>query len=111
MSNVQLSAMERAVLQAFYEAYAETGFPPPDKVAVRRRENTGGGRYVELDSEANLNIEDGYLDLPGRFIRMSGVPNGLMAIVAVEDSRLAQLEFAVYGEDSWDGEERTWAIV
>jgi hypothetical protein len=103
--------MEAAVLRAFHETYRDAGFPPPEEISVRRRENTGAGRYVDLDSVATVNIEDGYLDLPARFIRMSGVPNGLMAIVAVEGGKLRQLELAVYGDESWDGEERTWAIV
>jgi hypothetical protein len=103
--------MEATVLRAFHEIYRDVGFPPPEEIAVQRRENTGAGRYVDLDVMAEVNIADGYLDLPGRFIRMSGVPNGLLALVAVEGGRLRQLEFAVYGEDRWDGEERTWAIV
>lgn len=111
MSSFQLSNMEATVLRAFHETYRDAGFPPPEEIAVHRRENTGAGRYVDLDSMAEVNIEDGYLDLPGRFIRMSGVPNGLMATVIVEGGKLCQLEFAVYGDGSWDGEERTWAIV
>ncbi len=64
-----------------------------------------------LVAEEKLTIEDGYLDLAGKYIKMSGFPNGLMAAVAVHGGRLGQLEISVYGDDSWDGEERTWAII
>jgi hypothetical protein len=111
VSSLKLSDMEVAVLRAFHEAYRDVGFPQPEAIAVERRQNTGAGRYLDLDSMAELGIDDGYLDLPDRYIRMSGVPNGLMATVAVEGGKLRQLEFAVFGDDSWDGEERTWAIV
>lgn len=106
-----MSDMEEVVLRAFHEIYRDAGFPRPEEIAVQRRENTGAGRYVDLASKAKLSIEDGYLDLSGRFIRMLGVPSGLMATVAVESGQLRQLEFAVYGDGSWDGEERMWAIV
>jgi hypothetical protein len=103
--------LEASVLQVFHEIYSAGGFPAPEEISVKHRENTGAGRYVDLYSVADVNIADGYLDLQGRFVRMSGVPNGLSATVAVEGGKLRQLEFAVYGDGGWDGEERTWAIV
>jgi hypothetical protein len=63
-----------------------------------------------LYSAADVSIADGYLDLQGRYVRMSGVPNGLSVTVAVEGGKLRQLEFAVYGEGDWNGEERTWSL-
>jgi hypothetical protein len=42
---------------------------------------------------------------------MSGIPNGIMAVVLVQNGRLKMLEFAVYGGQAWDGEERDWQIV
>jgi len=41
---------------------------------------------------------------------MTGIPHGLMAVAAVTGHRLDQLEIAVYGNESWDGEERNWSI-
>jgi len=98
-------------LAAFHEIYKDRGFPSPDRVHVLHRENTGSGRYVDLDSADTTQLDNGYLDLSGRFIEMTGVPNGLMAVARIKDYRLQQIEISVYGEDPWDGEERDWRIV
>jgi hypothetical protein len=55
-------------------------------------------------------LEDGYLDLAGRFIEMDGIPNGLMAVVRIKDGQPDQLEIAVYGDTPWDGQEHRWSI-
>lgn len=107
----QVSPLEAALLAAFHEIYKERGFPSPDLVHVRRRENTGSGRYVDLESSEVTQLDDGYLDLPGRFIEMLRVPNGLMAVACIKNHRLQQLEISVYGDDPWDGEERDWKII
>jgi hypothetical protein len=104
------SPLEAALLNAFYRLYGARGFPAPEKVRVRNRENTGAGRYVDLHVEVGSELDDGYLDLGGQFIEMEGVPNGLMAVVHVKDHRPNQLEIAVYGNDPWDGHERKWSI-
>lgn len=98
-------------MEAFHELYGYRGFPSPEGICVRRRENTGSRRYVDLYAEDEVQLDDGYLDLGGRFIEMEGVPNGLMAVVAVRHHRIDQLEIAVYGNDPWDGEEREWSIM
>lgn len=103
--------LETALLAAFHELYRDRGFPSPDKVKVRHRENTGSGRYTDLDSPDKTQLDDGYLDLSGRFIEMSGIPNGLMAVARIQDHQLQQIEMSVYGDDPWDGEERDWKIV
>lgn len=110
MEKIYLSPMETAVLKVFHELYRGTGFPRPEKIGVRRRENTGSGRYVDLDATEGVQLNDGRLDFGGHFIEMQGVPNGLMAVVAVQDHRISQLEIAVYGDEPWDGEEREWSI-
>lgn len=111
MDSAQLSSMEKAVLAVFHELYRTHGFPVPDRVRVRRRENTGSGRYVDLDTEDDVQLDDGCVDLGGRFIEMSGVPNGLMAVAHIKNHRVQQIEIAVYGDDPWDGEEREWSII
>ena len=103
--------LEAALLAAFHEIYKDRGFPSPDRLRVRCRENTGSGRYVDIESLDTTRLDDGYLDLGGRFIEMPKVPNGLMAVVRIEDHRVRQIEISVYGEDPWDGEERNWKIV
>jgi hypothetical protein len=111
MGTHQASPLEATLLAIFYELYKDRGFPAPGMVHVRRRENTGSGRYVDLDSIESPQLEDGYLDLGGRFIEMSGVPNGLMAVAHVKNHRVEQIELSVYGNDPWNGEEREWKIV
>ncbi len=104
--------LEAALLKVFHELYGVRGFPTPEQVRVRRRENTGAGRFVDLEAEVlDSELGDGYLDLGGHFIEMEGIPNGLMAVVRITDGRPEQLEIAVYGNDPWDGQEREWSIV
>ena len=75
------------------------------------RENTGCGRYTDIECDAVVRLADGYLDLGGGFVEMSDVPNGMAATVLLKAGRVKMLEFAVYGGDFWDGEEREWRIV
>lgn len=105
-----LSPLEAAVAATFYDLYKDRGFPPPDRLRVRQRENTGSGRYVDFDPVDTPTIEDGYLEMGGKFIVLSGVPNGLMAVARIRNHRLDQIELSVYGDDPWDGEERLWKI-
>jgi len=105
------SALETAVLDRFHQLYQAQGFPPAEAVRVLRRENTGGGRYTEVECDAALRLNDGYVDLDGSFVEMAGLPNGMMAVILVKDGRLKTLEFTVYGGDPWDGDERAWKIV
>lgn len=103
--------LEAALLKTFHRLYGARGFPSPERVRVRSRENTGAGRYVDLEAEvAESELDDGYLDLGGSLIEMEGIPNGLMAVAHIKDRRPDQLEIAVYGNDPWDGEERKWSI-
>lgn len=102
--------MEAAVLDRFHQLYAAKGFPPAESIRVLHRENTGGGRYVDLECDAEVDL-DGYVDLGGGFVEMSGLPNGLMAVVLLKGRRVKLLELTVYGGDFWDGEEREWRIV
>jgi hypothetical protein len=111
MQSAHPSPLEAALLAVFHELYGDCGFPAVDKVRVRRRENTGAGRYIDLETADEVRLDDGYLDLKGRYIEMSGVPNGMMAVARVKDHRVQQIEISVYGEDPWDGEEREWTIV
>lgn len=107
----KLSPMEHALLAAFHQLYGNVGFPTPNEVRVLRRENTGAGRYVDVEAEQRIELDDGFVDLGGQYIEMEGVPNGLMAVARISGHRIHQVEIAVYGDDAWDGEERRWAIV
>jgi len=94
-----------------HELHGGLGFPPATRLRVKRRENTGAGRYVDVDTDARVDMDDGPVDLGGKFIEMSGVPHGLMAVAHIKDHRVHQIEIAAYGDRDWDGVEREWAIV
>jgi hypothetical protein len=111
MVMIQQSPLEAAVLDRLHELYKTKGFPSAESIRVLRRDNTGGGRYVEVECSARVQIDDGYIDLGGSYIEMDGLPNGMMAVALVKDGRVTMIEFTVYGGDSWSGEERAWKIV
>jgi hypothetical protein len=110
MQSVQLSPLETALATVFHELYGDKGFPAPNRIRVLRRENTGAGRYVDVDSDDHIALDDGYVDLGGRYIKMSEVPHGLMAVALIKNHRVRQIEIAVYGVFIWDGIERDWSI-
>jgi hypothetical protein len=102
--------LESALLNEFHALYGSEGFPRPEQVSLLSRQNTGGGRYVDLSSPSTAMNRDGYLDLGGKFVEIDGVPNGLMAVVLISDGQPKILELTVYGGDHWDGAERRWAL-
>jgi hypothetical protein len=104
------SPLESRLLTEFHNLHHQRGFPDPRTITVIGRDNTGAGRYVTLQCLDPCEMEDGYLDLGGRFVEMPGVAAGLMAVVRVSGGRPAELEIAVFGEAHWDGEERQWTI-
>lgn len=111
MNTIQQSALETAVLDRFRQLYQGKGFPSAELIRVLRRENTGCGRYVDLECDTPVQLNDGYIDLDGAYIEMESLKNGMMAVVLVRDSRVRVLEFTAYGGDSWSGDEREWKIV
>lgn len=111
MREIEQSALEAAVLGRLHVMHGGLGFPPANMVRVLRRESTGCGRYVDIESDAEIEVENGYLDLGGSFIEMEGVANGIMAVALVHNRRLTELEFSTYGGDAWNGDERRWKIV
>ena len=111
MRPLKTSPLETALLAVFHELYGDQGFPLPGAIQVVCRKNTGGGRFVDLESVEHVRLDDGYVDLAGRYVKMSGLPNGLMAVALIKNKRLQQIELTVYGGDFWDGDEREWAIV
>lgn len=111
MKSDELSPLEVAIIDVFCMQHGDHGFPTPDRVRVIRRENTGAGRYVDVESDNVVKLDDGYVDLGGKFIQMDGVPHGMMAVAQIKDHRLRQIEIAVYGSFSWDGNENSWSIV
>jgi hypothetical protein len=103
------SPLERALLAVLHELYVSQGFPPPEKIRVLRRENTGVGRFVDLHANVQTEMDDGYYDLGGHYIEMEGVHAGMSAVIRIGRHMLEQLEIAVYGDEPWDGEEHRWS--
>lgn len=111
MSEQTFTSLEFTVLKVFHKLYGTSGFPDPASFVVKARVNTGAGRYVDLEAPSAPGCVDGFLDLQGRYISMRGLPLGMQATVAVEHGHPIQLEFATFGEHSWDGVEREWEII
>ena len=102
--------LETALLAEFHSLHHSAGFPPLESLAMARRENTGGGRYITLHCAVPCVMSDGYLDLGGKYIEMQGVPNGMMAVVLVKDGCPKEMEITVYGGHAWNGDEVNWSI-
>jgi hypothetical protein len=105
------SELERATLTLLHKLYGHLGFPSPEMITVLDRINTGAGRRVLLRTSVQMPGFSGYLDMGGHFIEMEGLENGMMATVSVVDGSIDELEFSVYGEHLWNGEERVWKII
>ena len=110
MQALQPTALESELLDAFHVLYANEGFPQPREILLLDRTNTGAGRYVDLSSSGAVISRDGYFDLGGRYIEMTGVPNGMMAVVLVSKGKPETLEIAAYGGCGWDGIEQPWVL-
>jgi hypothetical protein len=111
MDTIQPTPLETAVLRCFHDIYGVRGFPPVEEIEIVKRENTGSGRYLDLRAEAEVDIDDGYIDLGGRYVEMPTVPAAIMAVVQVRKRRIVLLEFTAYEGESWNGTEIGWTIV
>lgn len=107
---MKLSPLERAILTKYHEAYARDGFPKPDEIDVLTRENSGAGRFVDLDGPLTSIVTHACGLLEEIIVEMEGVEQGLGFVLFIEEGRLDMLELYTYG-DNWDGEERAWRFV
>ncbi|MDX9763453.1 MAG: hypothetical protein RBT79_00605 [Chiayiivirga sp.] len=105
------TALEADVLELFYREYSDLSFPNPQSIEIIDRINTGSGRRVILKAPTLLDTYSGYLDMRGHFIEMKGLDHGLMATICVDKGVIDELEFSVYGENLWNGEEGCWKII
>jgi hypothetical protein len=109
-----MTGLERAVYDCIRAAHKNLRLPEAGDVVVLDRTNTGAGRFVKLSgitaATCQLGKAGSYLDMGGAFLEIPGVPNGLMAVLAV-DADGAELEIATYGTHSWDGDETGWRLV
>ena len=106
--NTALSPLEHAVV----EVIARENWPGfrVDCLRVKKREETGVGRYVHFEDICNQALVDGSYGAQGRVVEMQGIEGGLYFVIEVSSSRIEYLELATGGSDSWDGIERQWRI-
>lgn len=81
-----------------------------DGLRVKRRENTGAGRYTYLEDQYTQALPDGTYAAQGKLLEMVGVPSGMAFLVDVSAGLINYIELAVYGHEGWDGVEREWRI-
>lgn len=82
-----------------------------DALQVRRRENTGAGRYTYFEDRLKQVLPDGTYTAQEKFLQMDGVKDGLAFVVDISKGAINYLEIAVYGNEGWDGVERAWQIL
>jgi hypothetical protein len=106
--NEPLSLLERAVVEVIakhnWSAFRVDG------LRVKKRENTGVGRYTYFDDMYQQALPDGTYAAPGAIIEMDGIKNGLYFVIDVSSSAINFLELVTGGDESWDGIEREWQI-
>ena len=96
------SELEIAILERLAKDH---GIPTLGRsnLQVLSREFTGVGSYTEFLQGASLpGLADGPLSLDA-IISVTGVPNGLSAVLFVEAGYPKCLEIFAFGEELWDG--------
>ena len=104
-----MSPLEQAVV-ALVAAENWPGFRT-DGLHVKRRENSGAGRYTYLEDPYKQALPDGIYAAQGKLLEMVGVPSGMAFLIDVSDGLINFIELAVYGNEGWDGVEREWSVV
>lgn len=104
-----LSPLEQAVVNAV----ARENWPGfrVECLRVKKREQTGVGRYVYFEDLCNQALIDGYYGVQGRSVEIQGIEGGIYFVIDVFISRINYLELVTGGSDTWDGVERYWRIV
>jgi hypothetical protein len=108
---INLTAMEREIIDRYHEAFQRYGFPSSENIKVDKRVNTGAGRYTYFCPSCKISMADGQVGL-GTYsqINMDGLEAGASFWIYVENGALQYLEIVVNGNQPWDGEERKWTI-
>ncbi|HMG76426.1 MAG TPA: hypothetical protein VK582_23325 [Pyrinomonadaceae bacterium] len=104
-----LTPLERALVE-LVASENWSGFRT-DGLRVKKRENTGVGRYTYLEDQYKQRLPDGTYGAQGKLLEMEGIKNGLAFVVDVSGNSINYEEIATYGDESWDGVERPWRIV
>lgn len=108
----ELTPLEHAILQFFHVRHGDTGFPPPERIGVASRRNSGAGRFTWLAHDGILDQPDGPLGL-GRYSQfdMDNLEAGASFWVWLENGKVSYLEIIVNGDGGWDGSECRWEIL
>lgn len=107
--NESMTPLEHAVI-ALVAAENWPGFLI-DGLRVKKRENSGAGRYTYLEDQHKQALIDGIYTAQGKLLEMVGVPSGMAFLIYVSAGLINFIELAVYGNEGWDGIERPWRIV
>jgi hypothetical protein len=107
--NSELTPLERACV----ELVAKEHWPEfrVDKLRVTSRENTGVGRYVDIEDLHHQKLVDGVYQTRQHVIEMEGVELGLDFAVDVNLSQINFLELVTASTNGWDGVEREWKVI
>jgi hypothetical protein len=109
---LELSALERRILELYYIRYNMYGFPQPDALSVTSRSNTGSGRITKLFHEGQLDSPDGELFLGSySYLEMEGMDYGANFSVDISEKKVSSVEILCVGNIIWDGLERSWRIL
>lgn len=106
--SLPLSSLERTIV----EIVAKENWSAfrVECLRVKKREDTGVGRYVHFEDTCEQTLVDGTYGAQGRIVEMEGIKRGLYFVIEVSSSRIDYLELVTGGDDSWDGVEREWKI-
>jgi len=108
---LELTPLERDLLERFHARYAAEGFPRVDELVVLDRDDFGAGRCVRFLHHGFLHLSDGELGL-GRYsqINVPVLEAGASFHARIERGKLADLEIFVNGDGPWDGSETGWTV-
>lgn len=111
---MQLTALERAILGAYHEAYACRGFPDPGQVRAVERELTEKGTFTHLRSKGqSALLPDWECALPngqGLCVTVDGGQVELGVKLYMVEGRPATLEIFRANGHGWNGKADTWEL-
>jgi len=110
LSVLELTPLERDLLERFHKRYAKYGFPSVGQITVLSRTNTGAGRMTRLTHDGVFEGDGAEVPL-GRFsyLVMEGIESHAEFSIYVNSNKLSMLEIvALLGK--WDGVERPWKV-
>jgi hypothetical protein len=107
----KFTPLESDLLNHFHTRFADKGFPDANALTMRKRRNTGAGRFTYLEHSEEVDLPNGSLGL-GKYsqVNMPELEAGASFWVQMENSKIDYLEIVVNGSQSWDGSESSWDV-